>query len=98
MDGNKKKKKGQAKGMIAQNSKKTTPRFELEANKETALNPNEPPELPVIEETKENSVNQMYLGPSSGIRSIKDMFKLLKREDQKRMEEKIEEENSSNDE
>jgi len=84
--------------MIAQNSKKTKPRFELEANKETALNPNEPPELPVIEETKENSENQMCLGPSSGIRSIKDMFKLLKREDQKRMEEKIEEEDSSNDE
>jgi len=53
------------------------------------MNPNEPPE--------NEEVKEIHMGPSSGIRSIKDMFKLLKSEDKKRQEQ-IEEENSSNDE
>ncbi len=40
----------------------------------------------------------MLQGLGTGIRSIKDMFKILKKEDQKREESQIEEEDSSNEE
>jgi hypothetical protein len=48
------------------------------------MNPNEPPLSPVQDEEKKETIpNFESQHAKSGIRSIKDMFKILKIEDQK---------------
>jgi hypothetical protein len=64
------------------------------------LNPNEPNESVngFANTGSETSEMRALQGMSSGIRSIKEMFKILKNEDKKRIEGNIEEEDTSNDE